>query len=178
VGEVSPIRKGTTRPKSVGALEKERAEGKVKRKQPPKAKVIMSPTATGVLLGDDDVSDWDDEELLMGRRRDKNGHFTGAEPRVIPKAVHDELIRRTTRKAQAKFQEMQDDALEALQAIVTGADVDDKDRLKAVEMVLNRTIGRAPEKVEVTAHRRPWEDIVEGVEFVTDDDEADTDADD
>ena len=37
-----------------------------------------------VLSGEDDLSTWSDEELAYGRRKDRNGHWTGHRSRWFP----------------------------------------------------------------------------------------------
>lgn len=41
---------------------------------------VVSRDMTAVLHGEDSLDDWDDEELLHGRRRDKGGRFRGPWP--------------------------------------------------------------------------------------------------
>jgi len=136
-----------------------------------RAGVNLGKGNTDVLTGRDDPRDWDDEELLHGRRRDRKGGFAGNDPTVIPKAVQDELTRRMMRKAHARIQKMNEDALDTLEHLMTGADVDDKVRIKAVEMILNRNIGKVPERMEIGAVSQPWESLV--VEAITYGDEED-----
>lgn len=125
-----------------------------------RAKVTTGVGTTAVLTGEDDPRDWDDEEILHGRRRDKNGNFSGKDPDVVPRAVHNELIRRSLRKADRRFRNMQEVALDALEDIIKGAETEDKDRLKAIDMVLQRTIGKVPDKIEVAVQEAPWEGLV------------------
>lgn len=140
-----------------------------------RAGVSLGKGNTDVLTGRDDPADWDDEELLHGRRRDRNGAFQGADPQVIPKAVQDELTRRMMRKAHNKIRQMNDDALEQLEALITGSEVDDKVRIKAIEMVLNRNIGKVPERLEVGVSEQPWERlVVEGITYGDEDDVIET----
>jgi hypothetical protein len=130
-----------------------------------KAAISVSKTTTRVLMGSEDPRDWDDEELAHGRRRDRNGGFQGSDPKVVPKLVQDELMRRMMRKTGERLRKMNDDALDQLELLLTGSDVDEKTRLKAIEMVLNRNVGKIPERMEVTAQTKPWEGLV--VEAIT-----------
>lgn len=145
--------------KRIGKIKSERKQTG-KKELGVTASVGLGVGTTAVLLGDDDPSDWDNEELLHGRRRDRNGHFQGRDPNVIPREVHNELIRRSMRSADKSFRRMQSMALEQLQSIIEGVDVDDKDRLKAIELVLHRTLGKVPEKVDVAMAKAPWEDLL------------------
>jgi hypothetical protein len=46
-----------------------------------------------VIYDGQSLDDWDDEELMRGRRRNKHGGFTGRPAKVIPAAVAKELTR-------------------------------------------------------------------------------------
>lgn len=43
----------------------------------------ISRDSTSVIAGELSLDDWDDEELLMGRRKDKGGRFRGAKPKLL-----------------------------------------------------------------------------------------------
>lgn len=51
-------------------------------------------TMERLMAAGNDLADWDMEELLRGKRRDKNGNFGGRPTKMIPREVHDELARR------------------------------------------------------------------------------------
>lgn len=148
--------KGTT----VKKLKAKKKAAGGKNVRPRRAKVSVSEGTADVLLGQDDPRTWDDEEILHGRRRDRNGGFRGLDPTVIPRAVHDEMIRRSMRNADRSLRKMQTAALEQLAAIVDGEDVDDKDRINAIKIILERTAGKVPDKIEVSAQTEPWEKLI------------------
>jgi hypothetical protein len=113
------------------------------------AVVRMGTAATQVLIGQDDLSTWDDEELRRGRRRHKSGAFLGKDPMAVPKALHDELVRRTLAKANKLMVENLQVAIETLTGIVVGADVEPKDKLVAIRMIMDRVMGKDPQKIEI-----------------------------
>lgn len=115
----------------------------------------LSQSATEVLLGMDDLSDWDDEELRNGCRRDKNGNFTG-KPEVVPRKLHDEMVRRTLAKANELMRENLVAAVEVLTEIVLSPNSEDKDRLKAIDMMMNRVMGKEPQQIEIKGEQK-WE---------------------
>lgn len=121
-----------------------------------RAYVRVGNMTTRVLIGMEDLSEWDDDELKRGRRRDKNGGWAGRDPVVIPKAIFDEIVKRTMDKARSILQDNLEVAVIALTEIVAEPKFDAKDRLRAIEMVLNRTMGKEPVKVEVTGTAK-WE---------------------
>jgi hypothetical protein len=121
-----------------------------------RALIRMGPANTAILIGADDLSGWDDEELRRGQRRDKNGRFQGKEPKIVPKACYDELVKRTLSEAQQLFTDNIVIAVRALVDIVTNPMAEDKDKLRAIGMITDRAMGKAPEKIEVTGTAK-WE---------------------
>jgi hypothetical protein len=67
----------------------------------------------------------------------------------VPKAVHDELVTRTLEKANQILQENLEAGLEILVDIMKDDRVDAKDRLRAIEMIANRAMGKEPQRLEV-----------------------------
>lgn len=135
--------------------------------------ITLGNTNTAILNGDEDLSLWSDEELLRGQRRARNGRWQGRPPKVVPMAVHHELNRRRMSKAR----EVLDESLEAAVSLFAEV-VKDKDapldlRLKAAKEIVDRTMGKAPDTVSIHVEKAPWEEVVEQVEFYTDDDDLD-----
>lgn len=132
-----------------------------------RAFVRVGTSTTKILSGEDDLSDWDDEELRRGRRRVNkpgsrfHGKFQGKDPVVVAKALHDELVRRTMDQAAKKLQENLLAAVEVLVEIVTDPEVEAKDRLRAVAMITDRVMGKSPDKVEISGDK-PWEIALKG----------------
>lgn len=126
-----------------------------------RALVRVGRSATDVMTGVDDLSEWDDEELKEGRRRDRHGNFSGRPPVVVPKKIHDELVRRTLAKAEQLLRENLHDAINELVRLATHESTDDKAKVKAIEMIMNRVMGRETQKVEVSG-RAKWEIVLDG----------------
>jgi hypothetical protein len=122
-----------------------------------RALVRCGEGTTRVLVGIDDLSTWDEEELRRGRRRDKYGTFMGRDPVVVPKAVHDEMVKRTIEDAHKLLTENLQKAVEVLTEIVSDPDVDAKERLKGVSMVMDRVMGREPIVVAPAEGPAKWE---------------------
>jgi hypothetical protein len=136
------------------------------------ASTRMGKTNTNILTGADDLSEWSDEELRMGQRKDHRGKWGGAKPKVIPRALYNELMRRQLGEAQQKLNDALGDAVDMLVSIVNGADVDARDRLKAIGMIMDRSMGKEAVKVEITEKKR-WEvalerSIVSAIHVTTD----------
>lgn len=146
------------------ALRAKRERGELTGKE--RAMVRVGETSTRVLTGEDDLSGWDNEELRRGRRRAqtgaRKGTFHGADPKVVPKALHDELVKRTLDAAAKLLQENLQAAVEVLIDVVTDEDVEPKDRLRAIQMIMDRTMGKAPDKVEISGEMKPWQIALRG----------------
>ena len=132
-------------------------------------RIRLGQTNTAILNGSMDLSTWTDEELIRGQRRDKNGHFQGRPPKVVPLAVHKEMTRR---KMQEVHDHLRDNVLEAAQALtamIRNPAVDDSAKVKAIGMVFDRMLGSAPVKVEVAT----VSPIDEDLEYITTYDDSD-----
>lgn len=129
-----------------------------------RALVRLGKQNTRILTGVEDLSEWDDEELAKGQKKDKNGRFQGKAPLVVPKAVHNELVRRTIAKAEETIRAALEDAWETVLEVMRGEYTEDKedpkakDRLKAAEMVINRIMGKEAIRVEVSASKSKFEE--------------------
>lgn len=110
-----------------------------------------------------DLTAWSDEELMRGQRRSKRGTWEGRPPRLVPKAIHDELVRRKMSKAHDILRDSIVRAAEVLREILDDKNADDAVRLKAAGMLLDRGLGKATERVEISLASPIEEDL----EFVT-----------
>lgn len=122
-----------------------------------RAFVRLGRSNTRILTGQEDLSEWDDEELRRGFKKDKHGQFKGRPPKIIPKALHDELVRRTMSKAQELLRDNLEAAVEVLTEIAGDPDCEAKDRLRAAGMIMDRVMGREPQKIEVGGEVPPWQ---------------------
>jgi hypothetical protein len=159
-----PRAQNTTNPgsRSIAAKRNASTVGRLKRKAErgettgnERAVVRIGTMNTKLLTGQEDLSAWSDEELQRGQRKDRNGRWQGRKPRVVPKAVHDELVKRTLSKAQDLFRDNLVTAVEVLTDIVTDDSVEPKDKLRAIAMITDRVMGKAPERVELSGDT-PW----------------------
>lgn len=121
-----------------------------------RALVRVGVGTTDILIGKEDLSTWDEEELRRGRKRRSDGTFAGKDPVVVAKAVHDEMVKRTLDEANRILQENLTEGLEILVEIMRDERVDAKDRLKAIEMISNRAMGKEPQKLEVKSEGK-WQ---------------------
>lgn len=119
--------------------------------------VRIGPTSTAILLGNEDISTWTDDELRNGKR-----HGTpGKTPSVIPMALHDELVRRTLVEAKSHLTDALIPALEAIRSIIDNPMAKDSDKIKAAEMIIDRIMGKAVERIEVNdGTTAAWKDVI------------------
>ena len=82
------------------------------------------------------------EELRRGRRRDKHGGWRGKDPKIVPKAIHDEWVSRQFEQVHQELADAVLPAVKRLGAIATADFVDHDIQLKAIEMILVRVFGK------------------------------------
>ena len=169
---------------SVKQLQWKRDQGKLRGDE--RALVRMGASATAVMIGDEDLSEWNEEELRRGRRmamRRGKLNFFGPDPVVVPRQCVDELHKRILDKANEVMRTNLVAAVEHLTRIATGEEFDARDRIAATKMIMDRVMGKEPQKVEATVEV-PWMQALRGgivavdpVDPVVDpDDEGEVDA--
>lgn len=126
-------------------------------------RIIVGESVAAVMRGEIDVSQWDAEELRRGRKRASDGTFRGRPTRMIPREVYDELRRRTAHEFYEMVRQELIPAMEVVVAMARGDEPADATRLKACEQIIERFVGKAPERVTVTATRQPYEDLFDGL---------------
>jgi len=122
-----------------------------------------SRSVIDVLMGFDDVKNWDNEELRYGRRRDIRGKLYGNPPRVIPQQCHQELTRRIVFEAEDKLRDEVMNSVEKLILIAKGELPAKSDQVRAISMHLERVIGKPVEQIDINAHMdAPWMEALAG----------------
>jgi len=114
----------------------------------PRGVIRISPTTADVIDDPTRVHDWDEEELRRGRRRDKNGRFTGRDPIVVPTAVYREMVRRAVRKAEVQMATNLEAASQALVKIIEDPRAENRDKIAAMKILFDRVMGKEPTTVE------------------------------
>lgn len=121
----------------------------------------VSRTTADVLDGLDDLSEWDDEEIRRGQRRNRNGGFSGRPPKLVPQAIHAERHRRTLTRAHQLFTQNTERAVQVLIDIASDESAPHSDRVKAASLILDRVMGRAPQAIEVEMRRPKFLDVID-----------------
>lgn len=103
------------------------------------------------------ISDLDDEEIFRGRLRDKNGGFTGRHPLAIPTAFHDAVVRELIKRAHKKMEAQVEPMIIVLQEIAANPRTPADARYKAATYLMERVLGKVPDRQIVTATIAKWE---------------------
>lgn len=106
-------------------------------------------------LDPDVIKTWSDEELLRGQRKDRNGRFTGRPPKVIPDTLHREYIRRQMRGALQLMSQNLEKACEVLVSIIDDPKADNKDKIRAAQLIIERVMGKSVEQIDVKIEAKP-----------------------
>lgn len=98
------------------------------------------------------VEDLDDEELAAGRLKAKDGTFRGRPPMVIPNELVQAMKREWLGRAQEKLQKaLLEHGIGTMVELAKDPLVDPAVRLRASQMIVERTMGKVPDKIEVAA---------------------------
>lgn len=135
------------------------------RKRSERAHVHVGKASTAVMRGEDDPATWSLEELKRGRRRSKHGGFSGRDPAVVPQAIAREYHKRVLEQVSKRMLDSLDDAVRVLVEIATDPFALDNDKLRAIDMLANRVLGKPAETMKVQANVtvRKWEAAMEDV---------------
>jgi len=95
-----------------------------------------------------------------GQRRGKDGKFRKP-PTILAKAVHDELVKRRMSRAYDLLRESTYDAVKVLVEVATDKKADTAVRVKAAGLILDRTLGKAPQHVSLDFQGDvPWKQMM------------------
>lgn len=104
------------------------------------------------LNGEITVEDLDDEELAQGRLKASDGTFRGRPPRVVPAELVQAMRREWLSRAEAKLRDaLMDKGIGVLTQLAGDTTVDPAVRLRAANLIIERTMGKVPDKIQVAA---------------------------
>jgi hypothetical protein len=98
-----------------------------------------------------DVADLDDDELSQGRLKDKNGNFSGRPPKMIPMELVQAMRREWLSRAEAKLRNVLYDSLDGYAELARDKTIDPSVRIRAMDRIVERTMGKVPDKVQISA---------------------------
>lgn len=103
------------------------------------------------LSGKITVEDLDDDELAQGRLKASDGTFRGRPPTVIPAEMVQAMRREWLSRAQARLAEaLMEKGIGTLVQLAESS-LDDAVRLRAATAIIERTMGKVPDKIEIAA---------------------------
>ena len=83
---------------------------------------------------------------------------------MVPRAIHEELNRRKFEEAGRILKRSLKDGAEALRKVIVSDTTSDSDRLKAIELLFDRVLGKAPQHVSLDVgtddQPSPWMKVV------------------
>jgi hypothetical protein len=126
----------------------------------------LSPRWQDYQAGRLKVEDLDWEELTRGQIRNASGNFRGGQPKVLPKAFHDELLRRAKEHGQEFFTRNVDVALNSLVNLAQYGE--DRERLGASIYITDRVMGLMTQKQEVEQTVNVFHEAISKGEFLVD----------
>lgn len=98
------------------------------------------------------VEDLDDEELSRGMLKDKNGNFSGRPPKLVPTELIQAMRREWLSRAESKLREaLYEGGIKTLTELATNKTIDPAVRLRAADKLMERTMGKVPDKVQIAA---------------------------
>lgn len=103
------------------------------------------------LSGKITVEDLDDDELAQGRLKAVDGTFRGRPPKTIPADMVAAMRREWISRAEARLREaLMEKGIGTLVDLASNA-VDESVRLRAAQGIIERTMGKVPDKIHVQA---------------------------
>lgn len=96
------------------------------------------------------VEDLDDEELARGQLKATDGSFRGRPPRAVPAELLQAMRREWLTRAEDKLRAaLMDHGLGTLVELAKDKTVDASVRLRASQTIIERTMGKVPDKIEL-----------------------------
>lgn len=98
------------------------------------------------------VEDLDDEELARGQLKSADGTWRGRPPKVMPTEMVQAMRREWLGRAEAKLREaLMGPGISTLVELAKDKSIDHAVRLRASQTIIDRTMGKVPDKIEVRA---------------------------
>ena len=120
--------------------------------KPDDYKVRITGRYALLLSGAITVEDLDDEELSRGQLKAVDGSFRGRPPKVVPQELLQAMRREWLTRAQDKLRAaLLESGIGTLVSLAGNELIDPGVRLRAAEKIIERTMGKVPDKIEVAA---------------------------
>lgn len=112
-----------------------------------------------LLDGTMSVQELDEEELSRMQVRSKDGSFAGR-PRAVPSHLAQAMQKEAIKRATEMFRQAAPKAVKRLLEIADDPDTKESDAIRALDIVLNRGLGKMPETVLVE-EKSKWDEAQE-----------------
>ena len=122
----------------------------------------MSQRYEDLMNGTLSVEELDDEECVRGQLRASDGSFRGRPPKAVPRELYLKMQSEAAKRWENKLKGMVDLSIEALGKLVTGGR-SEMVRYQAAVYLVERTMGKIPDKVQVSAEIKRWEDVASNI---------------
>lgn len=109
------------------------------------------------------IEDMSDKEVEKGRWADKDGKFKGRPTKVMPRKFADELQVERIKRWNKKVQEDLDPMRQVLLDIALNPRASADARHKCAVYLIERAVGKVPEKNEIKLEIAKWEQDIEGI---------------
>lgn len=119
-----------------------------------------NPRLVSLMAGEISVEELDEEELARGMCRNPDGSFPRKAPEMVPKVLHDRMVRELFARADEALRLNLLEAVNSVTKIATGESVDPNVKLKAATWMFERLRGKVPDVVHVT-QERPYQATLE-----------------
>ena len=137
------------------------------RKQLARRIDIAGMLATGDIKVDD--LSWDELKGGFIYQRDADGKILDKlEPEFLPRTMYQQITRALIMRAEHQFREHYDDALKAIVELVENPRTPARERLAAAQYIIERCIGKIPDKQLVDVTVSEFQTIVDSGELVVD----------
>lgn len=109
------------------------------------------------------VEDLDDEEVARGQLRAADGTFRGARAVVIPAVLVQAMRREWLSRAETMLRSaLMEKGIGTLTKLAGDESIDPAVRLRAADKLIERTMGKVPDKIQV-AHEDPLETLIRSI---------------
>lgn len=135
-----------------------------------RAYIRVGSKVAALIAGESDLSEWDEEEIARGQQRSSDGHFKRP-PTVVPREVYQEFARRQYEQGFAHLTGHLGEMMATVVQFANDPELDESVRLKAIDMALNRLLGKPREKVDLAMNAKVEHAPAEPLQYVVNEDE-------
>lgn len=124
---------------------------------------VQSSRYKRFIAGELPVEELTMQELTKGQLMDRDGGWKGRPPEKIPHKYNAIILRELTSRMNQQFRTHAVDAIDTIADVMNnGEDVRHQKRLDAAKYVVERIIGKIPDRLEVTENITVWQGLQEG----------------